>query len=218
MYNLTISQEFFLCALDERGKFSAWDSTGPICLLAGSLLDLVCAQCVNITEKEKVEVTAPLPAEFRHVAPLYDYLQSKKPMKLADLTLEYTFTFSDKRMNELAAAIGASLVEAGCATAEEGGFFSSKTAYVPTAGAVDYVVQKMRAELLETGPVSQNTVALVSLLNKSGDIKKYFSEYEKAELAARLKKFKQSPENATTQKMLETFDMVFIIMLAIMGS
>lgn len=59
----------------------------------------------------------------------------------------------------------------------------------------DRVVQGIRAEVLEEGPVSIETSVLVLLLEASKQLKYYFSEYERDEMQTRIKRL-QAEQNA----------------------
>ncbi|MCG9969589.1 GPP34 family phosphoprotein [Pelotomaculum terephthalicicum JT] len=73
------------------------------------------------------------------------------------------------------------------------------------------MIQKIRAELLENGTISDETVALVSLLEKSHQIKKYFSKYESEQLKARLKEIKEAPSNQLVKQMVDYVDMIIAV-------
>lgn len=55
----------------------------------------------------------------------------------------------------------------------------------------DVVVQGLRAELLESGEVSEETIALALLLKSSKALKEYFSDYEINKVKSRINDFKQ---------------------------
>jgi len=78
---------------------------------------------------------------------------------------------------------------------------------------VTKVVEKLRAEFLEEGTVSDETIVLGALLNKSGLIKKYFSKYETQKLNNRLKEIKQSEAGALIKKMIDYIDTWIAILL-----
>ena len=66
MQDLTLSQEYLLCTLTEKGRLPVMNTAGPVCLTAGALLELQLAGCVAFDGK-KVRVTAPLPVEEAHL-------------------------------------------------------------------------------------------------------------------------------------------------------
>ena len=78
---------------------------------------------------------------------------------------------------------------------------------------MDCIVQSIRAELLEDGELSEDVVALTALLNKSGDIQKYFSAYEKKDLKKRLKEIKDNPQNKMIQKVAHYIDSLLVMIV-----
>ncbi len=63
--------------------------------------------------------------------------------------------------------------------------------YLASAEAKDHIIQRMRAELLEKGPVSDRTAALAMLLEVCKLLKHYFSNYEQRELKLKLQQLHQ---------------------------
>jgi hypothetical protein len=62
------------------------------------------------------------------------------------------------------------------------------TRYVPSTIIKDRIIQRIRAELLENGPVTQQTALLTMMLEMSKLLKSYFSEYEQIELKKRVQR------------------------------
>lgn len=59
------------------------------------------------------------------------------------------------------------------------------------ASKQDMIVQRLRAELLEPGKVTEETVILALLLTSSKILKRYFSDYEIKEVGLKIKEFKK---------------------------
>lgn len=76
----------------------------------------------------------------------------------------------------------------------------------------------IRAELLEDGQVSDEIVALVSLLEKSGQIKKYFSKYERDQLKIRLKEIQNSDANKLVKVMVDCINTLFVVVMSTTAS
>lgn len=74
-------------------------------------------------------------------------------------------------------------------------------------------MQSIRAELLENGALSEDVIALTALLNKSGDLQKYFSAYEKKDLKKRLKEIKEDPQNEMIQKAVDYVETLFLMVV-----
>ena len=85
--------------------------------------------------------------------------------------------------------------------------------YIPDEKELDTVVQNIRAELLEEGELSEDIVALTALLEKSGDLMRYFSAYEKKSIRSRLKEIKESPQSEMIQKVAEYIDTLFMMFI-----
>ena len=210
----TVAQEYLLATLGEKGKLPAAVQVRT-CLVAAGLLDLLLKGCVGM-EQKKVSVRASLPAELAFLSQLYELI-GKKPRTVQSIGEEYLFSLTDRRLQDLFDAIGKTLVQAGCAKAEEGGLLEKTNRYVPDKEAVDRLVQKIRAALLEEGPVDPQTFGLVSLLDKSGQLKQYFSSYERETLKTRLRQLKDTEADPVVKQMVDHVNglMVLVISLSI---
>lgn len=214
MKDLSVSQRYLICILNERGTLPALRADSQVCLLAGGLIDLILAKSVAVGEDKKLRITAELTAEHQHLKSLYMFIKESKAMKVDALASEYAFTFSDKRFKLLLKDIGTSLVDLEYASVEQGRLFGKTTCFIPDKNSVDHVIQTIRAELLEEGTVSDPIIALVSLLYKSNQIKKYFSKYEKEQLNVRLKEMKENDSNKLLNEMLEWIDTLIAVIAA----
>jgi hypothetical protein len=76
MSNLTISQEYLLCVLNEKGKIPAFD-TAPNYLFAGGLIDLIYSGSVAIDNETKVQIVAEMKPQYLHLNPLYTFIKDK---------------------------------------------------------------------------------------------------------------------------------------------
>ena len=209
MKDLTLTQEYFICAVNDKGKLSSFNVDRLVCLLASGMLELQLSGCISIDGGKKrilsgsgksVSVTGPLPEEKEFLRPLYDYLNQGKPVKMEKLLEDYHYSFSGKRMNSLIDSIGESLAEEGLAQAADAGLFEGVRRFLPTKDAINRVVDLVRSELLEEGEVTEDIAALVILLEKSGVIREYFSRYEQKEMKERLAAITKSPEGAPSSR------------------
>lgn len=214
MKDLSVSQSYLLCTLNESGKLPAMSIEAPVCLLAGGLIDLIFAKCVALGTDKKISIVDELGEENQHLISLYTFIKESKPMKVDALASQYAATFTDKQLKLLMKDIGASLCELGYTTAENGGLFGKTPCFIPDKTMVDHVIQSIRAELLEDGTVSDNMIALVSLMGQSGQIKRYFSKYEKDQLKARLKEIKDSDSHKLVKEMVDYIETMIAIIAA----
>ena len=217
MKDLTITQEYMICALNEKGKMSEMLGVEKIvCFVASGLLEMKLEGCIAM-EKKKVCVISDLPEKLAHLKPLYDYINRYESVKIEKIIEEYTYTFTDKRFYELVDSVGKSLAEINMAEEIEKGILGKRKYYIPTKDAVHYVIDMIRSELLEEGEITEDIVLLTILLAKGKIIKKYFSEYEQKEMKLRLKEILNSADGHMVQEMVDHIENMIYTMTVLMG-
>lgn len=213
MKKLSITQEYLICAVNEKGKISGFSTEKLVCFVASALLDMQLAGCVSMGGK-KVTVTGDLPSEKSHLRPLYDFINQPKPVKLEKILEEYNYSVTDRRLNELMEAVGSSLEETGLAESAKAGILSGKKSYTPTKAALDGVIGRLRAAILEGGEVTKEIAVLVTLLDKSKSLKAYFSDYERREIGSKLKEIVNTPDGRLLKDMIDYVDEMTAAMVA----
>ena len=210
MKDLSITQEYLICAVNSKGKISGFGSEKLICLIASGLLELQLEDCIKI-DKKRVTVTNNLPDEKLYLKPLYDFVNQQKPVKLEKILEAYNYSFKD-RGYELVNTIGASLKDIGLVEVTRTGIFGNKNAYIPNANAVHYVVDMIRAEFLEDVEVTEDIASLIILLDKSKLLKIYFSEYEQKEIKKKLKEITNSDTGKSIKDMVNNVEYMITMM------
>ena len=94
------------------------------------------------------------------------------------------------------------------------GLLGTKEYRTVKAEEKDRVIQKIRAEFLEEGQISEETVLLGCLLDKTSLLKKYFSAYEAKMLKQRLKELRKAPENKLINEMIDSVDTLIAVIAA----
>ncbi|MEL7659164.1 MAG: GPP34 family phosphoprotein, partial [Bacillota bacterium] len=154
--------------------------------------------------------------EKEYLSCIYELVKSDKPMTVETIAEKYAF--DSKNPDELFLLVGNSIVDDGYAVKESGkGLFKNKVNFIPNEAEVTKVIEKLRAEFLEQGKISDEVVVLGALLNKSGLIKKYFSKYEVQKLNERLKEVRQSEAGILINKLIEYID-TWIVLISVIGS
>ena len=200
MRELTLTQEYFLCMMRKKGGTAAdLAFEGQVCLVAGVLYELLLGGVVAQDEKKRLTVKRALTPELVACAPVYDLLR-EKPLRAEKLCELYVFS-TGKRIKELAEVLARAMPDA-AEVREKRGLFGRKTVFFPRAEAVDRVVEKLRAEFLEEGELSDETAFLGEMLKASGVLKRYFSRYESERVKTRLKELKASGRGELVQKMV----------------
>ena len=214
MNNLSLSQEYMMCALSDKGKILSMRFDRAIALAAAAVAELLIEDIIELDGK-KLSVKRQLSQDKGLLRLVYDYVESKQPVNFKSVVEHYSVTFTNKNPNALFEAVGESLIAAGCAQKGTRGIAGNKTAYIPDADAVDNIIQNIRAEILEDGELTEDIAALTALLEKTGDIMKFFSAYEKKSVKKRLKEIKANPENEKIAKVINYVeDLMAIIIVA----
>ena len=73
MKDLSLVQEYMICAVNEKGGIPSFSTEKLVCLVAAGLLDLRLAGCLAI-EGKKVQTTSPLPEDRAYLASLYEFV------------------------------------------------------------------------------------------------------------------------------------------------
>ena len=185
MIRKSIAQDFFLLAVGENGGMAPLRrEVSNAGLVAAGVLDLEAAGVIA-SEKKKVTVLKPLPAELSHLEPLYHYL-SEKPRSFTRLMSDYLV------------GVGKSLLADGAVTEGMGGFFGNKQVYIPDRARKAELVGKLKETLLGGGAVPALDTGLLLLLKESKNLGQYFSKFEDGERKARLKELRKNPRSEKT--------------------
>jgi len=237
MTDLSLTQEYYLCAVNAKGRIPFGQSeVAPVGLLASAVLELLARGLIARDDQDKLTISQPdttdytqpldqpIPAvagglvvedSLSYLRPLYDTVASfGKPKTLKGLVDHYVLGLSNKPFNALLAAIGQSLWSAECADLVPTNN-PAKQRYAPRRDATTRVIEKIRAEFLEPGPMDDDTICLAALLNTGGLIRSYFSKFEATALKARLKEVRRSELPASFQEMLDYFDQVIATMVVL---
>lgn len=205
MRDLSITQEYLICTLNKKGALPSTNPKASVCMIIGGLLEMQMEKCISMEDK-KVIVSAELPEHMSYLKPLYDVINQKKPMKAQKVVETYYASFTSKKLNMLLDALLDELKSADAGESVKTGLLGSKEAFAPKKEAVISVIEKIRAELLEDGDVSEDVIALTVLLDKSGQLKEYFSKYEQKELKEKLEVIRKSKAGTTAKELLWYID------------
>ena len=213
MKDLSVAQEYMICTVNGKGTLPSSNQKAVACLIVSGLLDMQLAKCVSLNDK-KVSVCAELPEHLAYLKPLYDVVNQDKPVKVEKVIETYTIAFTNKKLYELANAIMDSLKEADILEPVKAGLLSNKESYAPKKEIITGIIEKIRAELLENGEISEDVIALTALMDKAGNLKDYFSKFEQKELKNKIEVIKKSEAGTLAKEMaqhIEALDIAAII-------
>ena len=212
MNSLSISQKYLLCALSSKGKIPALSFERIIAVAASGVVELMIDGIIE-TDGKKLSIIKPLSSDKKYLSPIYDYIEKKQPVNFKTVIEHFSVAFTSKNSDELIDSIGASLVAAGCVKQEKRGIFGNKNAYIPDEKAVDYIVQNIRVEILEDGELTEDIAALTVILDKTGELMKFFSSYEKKTVKQRLKEIKNNPESKEIAKVINYVEELMVVII-----
>ncbi|MEE0511381.1 MAG: GPP34 family phosphoprotein [Peptococcaceae bacterium] len=186
MKELSVMQQYAICAVNEKGKISTLDQNKMVCLIVAGLLELELDNCIVIDDK--IITSKEKPARDKvYLKPLYAYICDKEPVKVSKVVNEFYMTFTDKLFTELLDGVMDALRAQGLTEKVQSGFFGNKESLAPSEKAEKMVVTALREQLLADAPVDETTAALVILLDKGGCLKAFFSKEEMKAMKERLK-------------------------------
>lgn len=217
MKDLSIAQEFLMCSLNSKGRLPLIGKEVPVCIVAAGIIELLQNENIKF-DSNKIIVTKGLTGELNYLKSLYDELSKYNSIEIKKLIKNYAATLTDKKLNILINDIGNELEGKKCVVKNKSGLFIKKESFIPSEKYINVIVEKIRAELLEDGSVSDEVIALVSLLEKSNQLKKYFSSYESDRLKARIEEIKNTAQNRLVKQMMECIDILMATITAIIVS
>lgn len=214
MTNLSLIHEYVLYSLTEKGQIPFMNAEAQICIMAAGLLELLDAGCIRIDDDKKIQIATELIPQLRYLESLYLWIKYSKPMTVEKIAEEYSFSLNGKKLRTLTNDIGDSLVALGCAKFEKGGF-GKKHYYIPDPDAVDAILDKIRTQILKKTNPDRYTYMLVYLLEKSRQIKRYFSIEDKDQIKIRRREIKKSFTGKLQEQMLIYGDIVVTAVMAV---
>ena len=189
MKDLTLTQEFSLCQMNKKGKLVGKITTMPnFALVTAALYELYLNDSISLTKE--IEIKKAPNKDLKHLVVLYDFIKSQKKLQFRSVVQK--ICFNDKLIKLIFHNCKEQLLtEDFLEEVTVKGFLNtSKIVTVSKTGSTDFVIQKIRAEVLEDGEISENTIPLIALLVKTKKLEDYFSKYELDALKIRIEVLK----------------------------
>jgi hypothetical protein len=137
----------------------------------------------------------------------------KKPKNEKDIILDFS-TGMGKITKSITEEIGDSLVKINAVAVEtDKGFLGAGKKYYPIEAEKMKVIEKIRAEFLESGALSEETIILTALLQKQGLLTDYFSKIENKLLRERLKEMKAKESYKEIKRIIDYIEAVWIAII-----
>ncbi|MDO4175110.1 MAG: GPP34 family phosphoprotein [Eubacteriales bacterium] len=204
MNRTSIAQQYFILTVDQNGHMPVMrkDSCNAT-LVAACIMDLLLHGSITM-ERKKITVIATLPDGCGHLASLYAYL-AQKPRSLNKLTQDYMLSTS-RRIKQLSADIGKSLLPAQAVTKSTGGWFGNQTVYIPDPDCQNALAATLRSAVMQDSGLSPSDAALLFLLHETKTLNQYFSKQETAAWKQTWRAIKRDPQNKQLADMIHYVD------------
>lgn len=177
---LTVPQEFVLLALDrETSKLkSMFRQHIELYTSMACLVELSLKNKVKFEDNDTVGIVDKASTGDKSLDRILEMVSSTKPKKVKKWASYFYNHFLKTR--EVYKLVLETLVEQKILKVENSEFLFviPKKEYVGIKDTRSYVVEKIRAELLEEGNVELSTIVLVLFLGQKKMLKDYFSDYE----------------------------------------
>lgn len=205
-FGFTLPEELVLLGLDEQTHrfkihYRSMKSTFSV---GASFLELLLQKRIRLDEKGKVEVVNPKPTGVSFLdRVLMELSESKKRRKLKNWIIHFHNRW--KLLNGVHEDILEELARKNALDIQKKKFLLviPVRRFVVQEQAQERVIQKIRAEMLEEGPVDERTATLCILLKECKLIQEYFSNYEQDALQKKLEELKEKHESAEWIKAIE---------------
>ena len=80
MNNLSLTQQYFLCVLGNKGNISSFSIEKFMCLAAAGLLELLLDDILLLDDK-KLYIKSNIPKEKYYLQSTYNFIKEKQPLK-----------------------------------------------------------------------------------------------------------------------------------------
>ncbi|HHT21318.1 MAG TPA: GPP34 family phosphoprotein [Tissierellia bacterium] len=188
--NLSIPQSFLLLTVPEKGSFSVLSSYENW-LIASAILELILSDVADLSD-EKIMIVRDLPPELSYLSGLYQFLMIYEG-SLKNAVLSFGMEDLGRKQRQVLTGTFESLSALGLVTPQPKRRLGVKhTAYIPDLTARDQLVEELRATILE-GDFNTDMVALTMLLDKSGDLRHFFTDYERKRFRQQFERWQQDP-------------------------
>lgn len=220
MRELSFAEEYALCVLKHKGKQSAlYTNEYSVCIIAACLLQMLTDNVINLDNNGKLFVIGELSGSKPYLKTIYDVIASGKPKKAKVLVEDYVFSISSKPLKLIVDGVIEALISNECIEIEtKAGLFKEKTIYHANEKIVNIIIERIRAEFLVGGNISDETTILAALLLESKILKKYFSNDETKQLTGRIKQIKNSDARSFVKEILDDIETMMVVILVAANS
>jgi len=219
MKQLSITQKYYLCAVNQKGNLPFLRSTEiSACILVSGILELLQVGYFNCGAKDKLTLQRLWDGEPAYLRSLYDVIVSgKKPKSTKEIAQYYLISLTDQPLKALVSEIGASLAAGGYTTELTGKTKNKDTGrYAPRLEKAKEIITEIKSELANEVALSEEFLCLATLLDKSNLLKLYCTAEEIKLYKKHIKEVRNSETYREIKKVLDYIDSVVAVFVVLM--
>ncbi|GCF95892.1 hypothetical protein NRIC_37830 [Enterococcus florum] len=211
MKRSTFTEQYFLLTMNRKGKINSLDTRSRVCLVMAALLDLQEADLIELHKKEIQLKQRFLPEELTFLKSVAERLSAYKRPTLDNVANTYAAAALDREINQLMTDIRIELIQKGVVHADS--IHENSSAYLVDERVIEGLVAALSQQLFF--PNDQRLLILLFLLQKTGQLKHYFTAGERKQAKQMLQLLKNSNEAKQTQRMLDQIDRMYMAVYAL---
>ncbi|MDO4313585.1 MAG: GPP34 family phosphoprotein [Eubacteriales bacterium] len=175
MKDLSVSEAYFLCAVQNKGKIFGYDTAKVTCLMAAVLHEMKQSGLITFSDR-KILLTNSTADQTAYLLPVWEHLKESENLDYKHILQDYNSGWSDRHLNALTSAIGTGLAEQGLVTRAKLGIFGGRTYFMPYKDAIPALAAELQVNILYQTPFPMQDGFLWILLEKSGCIPQILPE------------------------------------------
>jgi hypothetical protein len=186
---LKLEEEYMLAVTNspQSNKLHLQRSYMQVYTIGAAIIEMLLEGQLRLNDAQKIEIVGFAATQPSRQPLMATIAAAKRPRKMKDWITH--FMNHGGQRNTVFDALIASLRQSGLVSQE---YYKILWIFPATRFAADTrnkdrVIQGLRAEMLEDGPISLQTSSLAMLLEASKQLQHYFSDYERREMQNRLK-------------------------------
>lgn len=190
MKDMFVSESYFLCAVQKKGKIFSYDSAKIACLLAAILWEAEQAGAVSVPDG-RIIPAPELPPDTPWLTPFWEHLREMDTPNFKHLLQDYSSGFSDRHLNALTQSLGDRLDAKGLVTKAKLGLFGGRTYFMPRRDSIPALTAELKVDILFQTPPSTDSTFLWLLLEKSSCIPETVTDEDRRLLREKVTSFLQ---------------------------
>lgn len=211
MNDLSVTEAYFLCSVQNKGKLSGIEARKVACLLASILWEM--SQAGHLTvEKDRIQLHASDTFAVPWFEVFYQHIKEMETPDLRELLQDYASSFSDRHLNLLSSEIGSSLEQKKLVTRAKIGLFNSRTYFMPHQSAIPGVSAEIQVDMLYLNPLPTNTAVLWALLTQARCIPKDITEEHRQQFSKKWEAAAASASDASLQSAKSILESLFAML------